>query len=46
MEEVDDEDREAHVRAGVIKDADTILEEIVEEHFIRKTDTEGMPDLC
>ena len=46
MEEVDDEDMEVHVRAGIIEDADTILEEIVEEHFIRKADTERMPELC
>jgi hypothetical protein len=48
MEEVDDEDRDAHIRGGVIEEKeDTILEEIVEEYFIRKMEKDDtMPDFC
>ena len=46
MEEVDDEEMTTQIRSGILDDANTIMEEIVEKHFIRKTDTEGMPELC
>ena len=46
MEEVDDEEMITQIRSGILDDANTIMEEIVEKHFIRKTDTEGMPELC
>ena len=46
MEEVDDEEMTTQIRSGILDDANMIMEEIVEKHFIRKTDTEGMPELC
>ena len=46
MEEVDDEEMTTQIRSGILDDANTIMEEIIEKHFIRKTDTEGMPKLC
>jgi hypothetical protein len=48
MEEVDDEDQDAHIRGGVIEgEEEMILEEIVEEYFIRKMEKDdSMPDLC
>jgi hypothetical protein len=48
MEEVDDEDRDAHIRGGVIEgEEETILEEIVEEYFIGRMETDdALPDLC
>ena len=46
MEEVEDEDADAHIRGGTT-DNEMILEELVEEFFIRKTESEDtMPDLC
>jgi hypothetical protein len=37
IEEVDDQDQDAHIQGGVIEEKeDMILEEIVEEYFIRK----------
>ena len=47
MEEVDDEEAEVHIRSGILDDANTIMDKIIEEHFIRKTESEeAMPDLC
>ena len=46
MEEVDDEEMTAQIRSGILDDTNTIMEEIMEKHFIRKTDMEGMPKLC
>jgi RNase H-like domain found in reverse transcriptase/Reverse transcriptase (RNA-dependent DNA polymerase) len=48
MEEEDDEDRDAHIRGGVIEEKEEkVLEEVVEEYFIRKMEKDdAMPDLC
>ena len=47
MEEVDDEEMTTQIRSGILDDANTIMEEIIEKHFIKKkTETEGMPELC
>ena len=46
MEEVDDKQMTTQIRSGILDDANTIMEEIVEKHFIRKTEMEGMPKLC
>jgi predicted RNA-binding protein with PUA domain len=48
IEEVDDEDQDAHICRGVIEaEEDMILEEIVKEHFIRKVEMDdAMLDLC
>ena len=46
VEEVDDEEMMTQIRSGILDEANTSMEEIVEKHFIRKTETEGMPELC
>ena len=46
MEEVDDDEMTTQIRSGILDDANAIMEEIVEKHFIRKIETEGMPKLC